>query len=135
MSDARVRFYGELWKGKTTAAIRRAARETARYAVKVLSKENRALAYKTGKMSKSWVGELADKGILLTNNAPYSGYVIGGTRYMKARPILQNKLPDIQDKFRKELGKEIGTHMAIKLTKALDSAIDWSKLTGGIPND
>lgn len=133
--SAQVRFYGQLWKGQTTSIIRKAARETARYAVRVLKRENKATAYKTGKMASSWKAELADKGILLTNSAPYAGYVINGTKRMRARPILQRKLPAIQDKFKSELGKQIGRQLASKVIKTLDTNVSWSKLTEGFKGE
>lgn len=102
---AKVKVTGALFKGKVTKEIQKAVERTAEYAKGLLEQENRRVAYKTGKMSRSWRVTPIRRGIKIVNKMPYSGFVVNGTKRMRARPIVDNVMPDIRDKFDSELSK------------------------------
>lgn len=111
---AQISYYGALAEGFTVSpAIKRAAEATLKFGTKLV-KSNTPV--KTGNMKSSWKAELEGYGIRWSNEAKYSSFVEAGTRKMAARAPLAKALPAITAEFRKQLGKEIGTKLAKKIS-------------------
>lgn len=68
----------------------------------------------SGRLAASFNYRIKNDGIILTNDAPYSGYLNDGTDYMPARPIIPDNLV-----FPQEVLLEIEEHVKNWLIKSL----------------
>lgn len=125
-SKGSIRFYGELFKANGSTipkAVQKAVSDTQKFAELTL-KANTPV--KTGRLRDGWSVMQTKKGLGITNQTPYAIYVEMGTKHMKARNMVSNSLPLINDYFETQLKQNLGKSLAAKVKTSTD--VSYSKL-------
>ena len=65
---------------------------------------------RTGRLQGSIHSERTADGCRISADAPYAGYVNGGTRRMAARPFMTNALLDAQEKIVQKISERVEQH-------------------------
>ena len=128
---ATINYYGKLVKdGKVDSeVVRTALRKSAAYGEALVKATS---PVRSGKYQAGWSVRPVAAGLAWKNPMPYAGYVELGTKYMKGQHIMEKALYRTTQYFQVQLGRELGSRVAVQAIRAYLDYPSLKKGTSGV---